>query len=400
VTPLFTILSNGHGEDAIGAGLVRVLQKKPSPYTFQAYPTVDSGNAYEGLGVEILGPRRVMPSGGFLLHHPALLVKDLRAGFLSMSWQQLRSLRGLKTDVLLTIGDVYALMLSSLVSAERRFYLQPLVSSYHRANRSREVWLRPNRFFMETFSAPERLLMRRNIEHIYVRDKLTAEVLRGFGLNNVSALGNPMLDALKGAGLGVSLKPPVVALLPGTRAHAPSSLLTMLKSLSLWPQATGVAAWAGGALPGRWPAPWIFKGHGQAGALGVLEQGEQRVYLFEGRFADVISSAHLALGTAGTANEQAASLGLPVVAFRVPPLYTEAYLHNQKRLLGAALTLAEPRAPAIAAALQRLWHDPELYARAAEEGKARMGAPGGSEAIAKDILSRLKTSLYAPHSRK
>jgi uncharacterized protein (TIGR03492 family) len=115
--------------------------------------------------------------------------------------------------------------------------------------------------------------------------------------------------------------------------------------------------------------------------------------LIEGRFGDVLASACCALGTAGTANEQAAAMGLPVVSFPLPPHYTAAYLTNQKRLLGEALEVTTADAPSLAAALAHLRDDATLRRRRGEEGRARMGGGGGSAAIADDLLRRLHAAV-------
>jgi uncharacterized protein (TIGR03492 family) len=376
-----TLLSNGHGEDAVGALLAEALRSCDPAVTLQAFPTVGAGRVYEQLGLPVLGPRRTLPSGGLMLHTAGAFWADLRAGFLSMTAAQLRALRGLETDVLVVIGDLYALLLGSTVRARRRFYVQTLVSVQMsvQGSRSQEGRRSPNRYFMERFSLPERYLMRRLLRHSYVRDAPTAAFLAGYGLP-VSALGNPMLDALEPASaLEVPLTPPVVALLPGTRSYQAAALERMVRALERWPEATGLIAWPGEVPPAGWS--W------QPVAAGVWRASE-RLYLATGRFAEVLEAAQLVLGTAGTANEQAAALGRPVVAFPVPPLYTAAFLANQRRLLGDALTLCEAAPESIVDALRSLWARPGSYKRASEAGKARMGGRGGARAIARDILSR------------
>lgn len=374
-----TLLSNGHGEDVVGALLARAFLTLEPALTVQAFPTVGTGAAYEPLGIPILGPRRALPSGGLMLHSLNAFLGDLRAGFLPITGLQLRSLSRLRTDVLVVVGDLYALTLGNLVRTPNRFYVQTLVSSRHRPASRGQL----NRYFMERFSPPERLLMRRTVRHSYVRDGPTAALLVRYGLP-VSALGNPMLDVLTPEGtlelpLARPLTRPVVALLPGTRAYQSAALETMLGALEHLPGATGLVAWAGPEPDGRWarvgPEVWRFGPH----------------YLLRGRFADVLHAADLALSTAGTASEQAAALGRPVVAFPVPPSYTGAFLANQRRLLGDALTLADPEPAALAAALRALWADSGRYGAAAAAGRARMGPAGGGAAIAGDILRSVTT---------
>lgn len=378
-----TLLSNGHGEDVVGALLAEAFLACDGTLELRAFPTVGGGGAYERLNIPVLGPRRALPSGGFMLHSLDAFRRDVQAGFLPMTTAQLRTLRSLETDVLIVVGDVYALLLSSLVGTRQRFYVQTLVSAWQRHLPSR-LLSRPrhlNRYFMERFSGPERLLIRRLARHSYVRDAPTAALLKTLGLS-VSALGNPMLDALHPAvapPLPLPVKPPVVALLPGTREHKKAALETMVRALECWPEATGLVAWTDGAPPsGSW----------RAVAEGVW-QGAPNVYLLTDRFAAVLGAAQLALGTAGTAHEQAAASGLPVVAFAAPPIYTPAFLANQRRLLGEALSVCDPDPQSVAATLRALWCDTDRYRRAAAAGRERMGAAGGSVAIARDVLRRV-----------
>ena len=385
-----TFLSNGHGEDASGALLAAELLRRRPNLRVSAFPTVDEGRAYEKLDIPILGPRRVMPSGGLLMHRYALFAQDLQAGFLSMTYQQVLELRRLRPDVLVVVGDLYALLLSSLVRTKARFLVQTLVSAHHfDSGRALEKLTHPNRLFMERIGGPERALMRRLARHVYVRDAATAAFLQSKGLGNVSALGNPSLDALAGEAMLEHADAPLrVALLPGTRSYAPAALTMMLSALAEVPEATGLVAWAGETLPPP-PSPWILvHPPNSEGLTAIYVHGEQKVHVYENRFADILHTAQLVLGTSGTANEQAAALGRPVVAFPVPPLYSAAFLRNQQRLLGAALRISEPQPAAIAAALRAFSENEVAQKCAAAAGTARLGEPGGTRAIVTDVLAR------------
>lgn len=380
-----TFLSNGYGEDSIAASLIAVLQnqKTTARLTIQAFPTVDEGNAYLGLGIPILGPRKRMPSGGLLMHNWQLFKTDIQAGFIPMTFQQLKDLKNLKTDILVVVGDAFALLLSSLVSCKHRFYIQTLVSAQHQQKQSKHL----NRFFMENLSYPERALTRHLVEHLYVRDDLTASKLKQIGIKHVSSLGNPMLDKLKGNAM--PFKSPVIALLPGTRHYAKQSLNLMLESLTQLTNTTALVAWAGSELPNQFNRWQNVSYTPQAGLVKKLELHSNTVFIFEGRFADVLHSADLVLGTAGTANEQAAALAKPVVSFPLEPLYSLSFLENQKRLLSHALSISKPDPQSIATSLKYLLNDKQAYQQAADIGKERMGKAGGSEAIIKDILKRV-----------
>lgn len=382
-----TVLSNGHGEDAIGAALLSELARQLPDAQLFAYPTVDLGEAYAALpGVALLEPRRQMPSGGLLIHHPKLFWQDLRAGFVQLTAAQLATLRRHTTDALVVIGDLYALALSSLVRTRQRFYYQSLVSAHHRDAPLRHPL---HRLAMERLTPPERALMRRLCHTVYVRDAATATYLHARGVAQAKWLGNPVVDAVAGAKPLAQLDGPLrLALLPGSRRYRARALALMAAALAQLPEVQGYLAWTGGALPEL--AGWRFAAGGHdTGLIGHFVRGPQRIWVYEGRFAAVLASCQLALGTAGTAHEQAAALGRPVVSFPLPPDYTRAFLANQQRLLGAALSCCPAEPQAIAQVVRQLLSDPAAYARAAAAGRARMGPPGGTAAIAADIARAL-----------
>ena len=73
-------VSNGNGEDAIACGIVRALQRRAPDLRVMALPLVGDGRAYERLGVEVVGPRGSMPSGGLIMAGWRQALHDLRAG--------------------------------------------------------------------------------------------------------------------------------------------------------------------------------------------------------------------------------------------------------------------------------------------------------------------------------
>ncbi|MEZ4605367.1 MAG: lipid-A-disaccharide synthase-related protein [Deinococcales bacterium] len=379
-----TFLSNGYGEDAIAASLAAEFQRLAPHLKLQAYPTVDEGKAYEGLNIPILGPRQIMPSGGLLLHSPQLFFKDMRSGFIPMTLRQLYDLRYLKTDCLVVVGDVYALTLSQLVRCKKRFFYQSIVSAYHGLDEGRHY---ANRYTMEYISPWEKRLIKNSVSQLYVRDAFSAEQLSQEGIKGL-ALGNPMVDMLAEGSLDPKfiqgLSRPIIALLPGSRSYKYEALKLMFAALEQFPEASGLIAWPSGALPqiAGWQAQKLARGHCYQQA-----HSPQRIILLEGQFSAILRSAELVLGTAGTAHEQAAALGLPVLSFPVLPHYRPAFLENQKRLLASALSLTTPDPQEIATALRRLWQEPKLYREACEMGKRRMGPGGGSFKIVQHILS-------------
>ena len=381
-----TILSNGYGEDSIGSLLVSEFQLQSPKLKLQAFPTVDKGNSYEASNINILGPRKVMPSGGLLMHSLELFLADMRAGFVQMTVQQLWQLRRTRTDIVLVVGDVYALGLSQLIHCKERYFVQSLVSRYHQIGNEDQ---KANRYIMENISAPERWLIKNTVKQMYVRDELTASWLHSQGLQHVHALGNPMLDALGEDAFAVEFGPKsIIALLAGTRDYAPDSLKKMLLGLAELPACTALVPWARHeSVPDV--AGWqkANLNIAEEGYMLTLSQADKQIHFFKNRFAAVLHSSQLVLGTAGTAHEQAASLGKPIVSFAMPPFYNQSFLDNQKRLLGDALILCDGSPKAISRKITDLlagigWEE------AIGTGPERMGKSGGSRKIVADILSR------------
>lgn len=368
----------------MGAALLDRMVPHLPGWRFVALPLVGDGRAYDGGAAEVVGPRQSLPAAGLTLHHPALAWRDLRAGLLPVTWSQLRTARAGRADATLVVGDVVAQAVARLVDAGRRFVFQPLVS-IHMADGAGVG--RPHRAFMERFLAPELALLR-GAEVVYTRDEPTAGWLRE---RRVAArfLGNPMMDGLDGRRLDPWPALPTVALLPGSRDHAFAAIATMVRALEHLDDEglalAGAVAWTHGAPPPR-PSGWSV----EAAAWPSWRRGGVRLAWLEGRFADVLRTADAALGTTGTAQEQAAGLGLPVVSFAVPPALGPAFLANQARLLGAALEVVAADPAAIAAGVRRALFDPQRRDAAGRTGPERLGGPGGSEAIAADVAERLR----------
>ena len=178
---------------------------------------------------------------------------------------------------------------------------------------------------------------------------------------------------------------PLLALMPGGRGDARESLPIMLDAAARLPGMQAIVTWPKGwadlpDLPG-----WTLEVQNPDTAL--LKRGTSRVWLLRGAFSAVLHAARLAVGTAGTASEQAAGLGVPVVSFATSgPQYTPGFARRQARLLGLALTLTQADAGAVAAALERLNTQPERYRAAAQAGKERIGQAGALSQIAAEIL--------------
>ena len=126
---------------------------------------------------------------------------------------------------------------------------------------------------------------------------------------------------------------------------------------------------------------------GGGGALHV-RAGRSSIVAWRGPLGPLLRGSRLAIGQAGTANEEAAAAGVPIVALGGDGRHGSSgwYRMRQHRLLGEALLLVPAEPVAAAAEIDALLDDPGRLAVMSAAGRRRMGPPGGSRAIARAIL--------------
>ncbi len=411
-------ISNGHGEDAIGARLAQELlleaNRQNKEIVVEAVPIVGRGDVYERLngdGVRVLGPRWEPPSGGFTFTSLKLLWGDLRDGMPQKTHAQHWAVRNAKPDIVVVVGDVYALWVTfsfgfkadkplwgAVLSKTNGvkpivFQYQPLVSRHYQDGMDAKTRLeRANRVTVDSFVAPELHWMRR-VRQVFARDARTADWLRELGVPHASFVGNLMMDMLKPER---QLDPvldgrPVLALLPGTRDDFLFSLPRMLMAVQALPEFQVFAAFAGDATKISLPSGWSWaepsQAEREASAKTVAVCGNVRVPLLTDAFAALLRKARVVLGTAGTANEQAVGLGVPVVGFATNgPQYTGSFARAQARLLADGLCLTEADAVSLVKAVRFAHTDEALRARVLQLGRERMGGAGGAQKIAEVVL--------------
>jgi uncharacterized protein (TIGR03492 family) len=271
------------------------------------------------------------------------------------------------------VGDVYALWMASRVGAQIVFVAT-----------AKSEAIEPHR-------AAEIAVMRRHARVVFARDARTADVLRDRGLDARFA-GNALVDVIPAPIGPIPLPPgaPVVLLLPGSRPDAPRNMAVLLKLARRVVQSE--PAIFAVPLPPSVEMARVIRDATSAGwtvDAAFLRSPAAAVYVTRD-FGAAVRRATVAVGLAGTANEQAAALGTPVVAF--PPMgavqYTRAFLRLQHRLLGDALvpTADWERAAEV---VIRLLKDPAERSRRGTVGRQRMGPPGAVPAIASAAEERL-----------
>lgn len=377
------LVTNGHGEIAIAARIALEVQALgPVPCDHLAlvgdfdYPST----------MREVGPRRAMPSGGVIaMGNLRNLGRDLRAGLLAHTLRQLRFLRGVRGTYALAVavGDVFALVMALQAHAQKTAYV----------GTAKSVYVAP-------YGPLEERIIRR-ADAVFVRDAATAQRLRehGIGANAANAIVD--LYTGKSAGLDVPFDP-LLAVFPGSRESAYEDapfLARVVRHVAQREERAGaVLSVAPGIDPERLCA--LFAADGWEVARGTdpqpfsLHSGEREIIrAWQGPLGAMLRRAAIVLGQAGTANEAAAAMGIPVIAFarggerRVP-----WYRMRQIGLLGEAMIVASAEPRAAASEVRAVLHDPARRERMGSVGRERMGPPGAASSIAAQLVQLVRGS--------
>ncbi|WP_240741563.1 lipid-A-disaccharide synthase-related protein [Deinococcus sp. KSM4-11] len=388
--PAALFVSNGTAEDLIGA---RLAQQLGSGWDVRYSPLVGAGEAYARVGARRVGRVLTLPSGGFPFGSVENLRADLRAGLIRDSLGQWTdAVRGARqAGAVVVVGDAYALMVGSLAArwaGVPLVHVQPLLSAHYLEGLGLRGALRELNALGANRPMEYELALARRADAVFVRDAVTARYFteRGAPARFAGSFAMDVLPAPERALPDLDGRP-VLALLPGSRGDHRESLPLMLRAAAHLPDVQALAAW-----PHSWEdvtLPDAWRLHVEDDGTAHAEEEGQSVTLLRGAFGAVARAADVAVGTAGTANEQLAGLGVPVVAFATGgPQFTPGFARRQGRLLGAALTVVPADPNAVASEVRALLTDGRRRARAARAGLERIG-PGGALPVIAAEVSRL-----------
>lgn len=385
--PDILLVSNGFGEMAIVTYIARAIRAQDGTARIEHLPLV--GRLPSDAWPTAVGPQADMPSGGLIAYwNVRNLAADIGAGLGALTLRQFRFLSGQRQrDVIVAVGDIYCLSLSLIAARRPTLFVATAKSDYVAPHSGIE------------------LAIARHAAAAFARDEATAASMRAAGVA-ASYAGNIMMDGVERTGVDLGLKPDalVIAVLPGSRSDAAAAAAAQMERVAVIAQrmvsrgrmvqalvsiAPSVEAAAvrdairNVGFDLTEPAPGV-------GVIASARRDNLELALVRGAFGDMIAAAAIVLGQAGTANEQAAGCGKPVIAAAQPgeaPEKMQWYRMRQKRLLGDALLVLQPEPHAFAAEIVRLIDDPQRIAHMAYTGRQRMGSSGGAQAIAHKALS-------------
>lgn len=390
-------LSNGHGEDDIAGKIIDRLRRLAlSGLAIHAWPMVGHGAAYRDRRIPLVGTPKLLPSDGFGTLSLTLFWRDLRAGWLSALFGQMRAARQLREQYRLTVavGDIEVIVAAVLVRAPFLF-VGAAKSAYYSGT------TRHNRL--------EKALLRRRCLLAFPRDRPTALEFERAGIRS-RYVGNPMMDDLEGSGETFSVPPgvTVIALLPGSRTDVHENVFTLLAVAAATADYPGPAAplhflfaapggldpaevlarVRAGRAPG-WRSESLAPDDPGRGIVVKLSHARgPAAWIVKGRFADVLHRSAAVIGVAGTANEQAVGLGRPLLTFPTR-VQGRRFVRMKMRFFGDGAIEVPARPDTVARALIDLLRDPARMVRMSLVGPQRMGSPGASAVIAETIRSVL-----------
>jgi hypothetical protein len=343
------VVSNGHGEDCIATNIVSALLEIDPNSHIEAYPLVGNGHPFSKLNIPIKLDNPIFPSGGFI-RSLSDAYTDISHGLLQHLSSQRRTIKkGIKdADLIIAVGDIFCLW-QSRGESTKTIFLPTAKSDTFMPHSKLEKWL-----------------IKRYSTLCLPRDELTTTALKNDGIN-AHYFGNPMMDnLLDQSSLEVSIKPnsTLVGILPGSREEAYDNLLfidTIIEQLS--DTITAVAALS----------PSIDKT--RLTALKHCHLSHQ--------FKPLITQCAAVIGLAGTANEQAAFLGKPVLCFPgFGPQSTAQRFEEQHKLMGDNIHFVNSQDPTLLAQeLQVLLNTPQ----------ARL--PNTNQHAAQDIAKKILSTI-------
>lgn len=372
------LVSNGHGEIAIAARIALEVQATAGiPCDHLALV----GDFDYPSAMREVGPRRAMPSGGVIaMANFRNIGRDLQAGLLAHTLRQLRFLRGVRGTYALAVavGDVFALVMALRARAGKTAFV----------GTAKSVHVAPYGPFEERFI--------RAADAVFVRDMPTAQRLREHHIAAHAA--NAIVDLYTGDGTSIDVPfDPLLAVFPGSRESAYEDAVFLASVVRGAVEADARAGAVLSVAPGidaqRMSA--LFSAAGWQVVPGTRPQQPFSLYAgdreivraWRGPLGAMLRRATIVLGQAGTANEAAAAMGIPVIAFaRKGERRTPWYRMRQIALLGEAMIVASPDAHEAALQVRALLNDPERRARMGSVGRERMGEPGAAAAIAAQLV--------------
>ena len=357
------VISNGHGEDSIGAAIIR---RFPSAIETSAYPTLGPGASYDGV-CPIVGPRAQLTSSGSRVAQ-GTFARDVSGGLLSTIAPGLKFAREAreKYDDFLVVGDFVGVLGCWLAGIRNIVWVDVYKTGFGRP-----------------YGRIERAIIARTCRTVFVRHPSLADNLGRSGID-ARAAGNVMMDTIPRAGIDLRplrSHPLAVTLLPGSRAETAANFALQIEAVRRLPKELAPDVFLALA-PGIDPAP-LAAAAGLASDPDTM-RGDITVHVVRGMLGDLVDASDVVLSQAGTATVQTLGLGKPVISFTRPNDRMSRH-RDETALFGDARLLVQDDAGELSGALELLLANPIERSRRGAIGRERIGGPGAMDAILSEV---------------
>jgi len=372
----YLFISNGHGEDAIAAAIVRQM---PESVSIEAYPMIGSGNAYAG-ACQVVGPRATLASEGWR-NVKGSLRRDIATGGLRTVPPALKFLRRVRGsyDRVVVIGDMVGVLACLATGYRGLYYLDVYKTGAARL-----------------YSPLERWAIKRTCKTVFCRSDGLAASLGAIGVDARCA-GNVMMDTIPHGNYDARQRRKrsfAVTLLPGSRALTSESFALQVDALrkleaSLRPDV--FLAIAGGVkVEDLAKAAGLRRSStlsAESDDLGELSDGKLTIHMARGgAMGNLLAQSDLVLSQAGTATVQALGSGIPAITF-VNARDRRSRFRDEQTLFGDARVVVPADADAVGDALVKLLSLPAERMRLGRIGRERIGEPGAVDAIIRALVA-------------
>jgi len=374
------ITSNGKGEDSIAATVLSKLKELISAsnlhftINIKALPIVGDGNSYKKIGIPIINPQPMPPSGGFPLQNFNSFILDFKKGILHSLRKHIKSIKDQKPDIIIAVGDILPIILSL-----------PAKSEIIHIGTAFSLNLR-NSIFLENW-----LLKKCSL--VFTRDQQTSTHFQKKGINSIY-LGNPMMDDpnLKinpNSHLAllykkcIKTKKTIIGLIPSSRPDAYDNLKIILQTVTKIPQKNNLIFVVS-------LAPNLKKDR----FMNIISSfnNDLEVLISEDSLGTVIYYSKLLIGMTGTGNEQVIGMEKPLILLKGNgPQSTKKRLNHYQKLLGASVFIPKGTKTNIGKEIGHLISDKNRLEEMTKIGNKYMGSAGAANKIAQSILDLFKS---------
>ena len=384
------VIANGYAEEMMASKLMSEIRKelqtqnKLENFQFVGGSLVSSGRWYEEEQFATFFTGGMTPSGGFPTRSFSGFLADLGAGAFLTPFKFKSIIKGwskYNLDIIIVVGD---------------FLLMALTIPALRNNKNVPMVFIPTAKsdYIQAHFKIEKKYIKKYATISFPRDQITADDFSAYGIN-AQYHGNLMQDLLDPKTPIISSKEPVVALLPGSREESYGNLEM---TLSLLPNIKTPIHWAfvqaGSLKKETVNEVFLHKGWKCTNLdadIPIWEKNSQKVYCYPStKFDTVALSCIFGISLAGTAGEQIAGLGKPIIGFKgTGPQSTNRRMEDNAKLLGKSFIYVESYPSGVITEIEKLISNSEERDRLGAIGISHMGNLGGTSSIAQYIVNNL-----------